>query len=71
MSMKQNLIIMQIYILSYQNSLIGNCHSDMMHIPHNRISVAELKEMIYEKNRIHPSQQRLTTKIADMTFVKN
>jgi hypothetical protein len=62
---------MKIFILSYQSPFIGNCHSDVMHIPNNKISVAELKELIYEKNRIHPSQQRLTTKIADMTFVKN
>ena len=42
-----------------------------MHIPSNKIIVAELKEMIFEKNRIHPSQQRLTIKIADTTFVNN
>jgi hypothetical protein len=40
-----------------------------MHIAGNKISVSELKEQIYEKTRIHPSQQRLTIKIAEMTFV--
>jgi hypothetical protein len=62
---------MKIFILSYQSPFIGNCHADVMHIPGNKITVSELKEMIYEKNRIHPSQQRLTTKIAEMTFVRN
>ncbi len=60
---------MKIYILSYQNPFIGNCNADVMQIPNNKITVAELKEHIYDKNRIHPSQQRLTTKIAGMTFV--
>ena len=59
---------MKIFILSYQSSL-GNCHADVMHIPNNKISVSDLKELIYEKNRIIPSQQRLSTKIADLTFV--
>lgn len=61
---------MKIFILSYQSPFIGNVHSDLMHIPGNNISVSELKDMIFEKNRIHPSQQRLTTKIADTTFVR-
>lgn len=60
---------MKIYILSYQNPFIGNCYSDVMHIPNNKITVTDLKELIYEKNRFQPSQQRLTTKIADTTFV--
>ena len=60
---------MKIFIRAYQNPFIGNCSTDVMHIPNNEIKVAELKEMLHEKYRIHPSQQRLTTKIADTTLV--
>ena len=60
---------MKIFILSYQSPFIGNCHADVMHIPNNHMTVSELKEMIFEKNRTHPSQQRLTTKISEITFV--
>jgi hypothetical protein len=60
---------MKIFILSYQSPFIGNCHADVVHIAGSHLTVSELKEIIFEKNRIHPSQQRLTTKISEMTFV--
>jgi hypothetical protein len=61
---------MKIFIRAYQNPYIGNCSTDALHIPNNRIKVAELKEILYSKYRIHPSQQRLTTKICENTIVK-
>jgi hypothetical protein len=60
---------MKVFIRSYQSPFIGNCSTDVVHIPNNKITVAELKDMLYEKYRIHPSQQRLTVKIADVTLV--
>jgi len=60
---------MKIFILYYQNPFIGNCSTDTIEIPNNKILVSELKNLIYEKYRIHQSQQRLTTKIADITLV--
>jgi hypothetical protein len=60
---------MKIFISYYQNPFIGNCSTDILHIPNNKILVSQLKELIFEKYRIHQSQQRLTTKIADLTLV--
>jgi hypothetical protein len=60
---------MKIFIRAYQNPFIGNCSTDVMHIPDNKITVGQLKDMLYEKYRIHPSQQRLTMKIANTTIV--
>lgn len=60
---------MKIFIRSYQNPFIGNFSTDVMHVPNNKILVSDLKKQIYEKYRIHASQQRLTTKIADITMV--
>ena len=61
---------MKIFIRSYQSPFIGNCSTDVLHIPSNKILVAELKDLLYERYRIHPSQQRLTVKIAGITLVK-
>ena len=61
---------MKIFIRAYQNPFIGNCSTDVLHIPNNKITVLQLKDMLYEKYRIHQSQQRLTTKIANNTIVK-
>lgn len=60
---------MKVYIRAYQNPYIGNCSTDAIHIPGNNIKVSELKEILFEKYRVNPSQQRLTTKIADTTIV--
>jgi hypothetical protein len=60
---------MKIFIRSYQSPFIGNCSTDVMHVRDNKVTVSELKDMLYEKYRIHQSQQRLTTKIADTIIV--
>lgn len=60
---------MKIFIRLYQNEGIGTCKADSIYIPSNQISVAKLKEILFEKFRINPSQQKLTVKIADRTIV--
>ena len=60
---------MKIFILYYQSPFIGNCSTDTIEVPSSKILVSELKNIIYEKYRIHQSQQRLTTKIAEITLV--
>ena len=59
---------MKIFIKCYQNNFIGNCSADVLHVPNNKLTVAELKDLLFEKYRIHPSQQRLTTKILSTTL---
>jgi len=61
---------MKIFIRLYQSQSIGICKADIIHIPNNKITVAQLKEILFEKYRIDPSQQRLTVKIANTTIVR-
>lgn len=61
---------MKVFIRAYQSPFIGNCSTDIINIPNNKITVAQLKDILFEKYRIPASQQRLTTKIADLTIVK-
>ena len=60
---------MKIFIKYYQNLSIGICKADSLNVPNNKITVGQLKDILYERYRIDPSQQRLTTKIADTTIV--
>jgi hypothetical protein len=60
---------MKIFIRSYQSPYIGNLSTDVMHIRDNKVTVAELKDMLYDKYKINQSQQRLTTKIVNKFIV--
>lgn len=60
---------MKIFIRAYQSPFIGNCSTDVLHINNNKITVEKLKEILFEKYKIPPSQQKLTTKIANRTIV--
>ncbi len=60
---------MKIFIRAYQSPFIGNCSTDVLHIPNHKITVEKLKDILYEKYKIHPSLQRLTTKIANKFIV--
>lgn len=62
---------MNIYIRSYQNhvSQFGNVSTDMIFVKDNSILISELKDILSEKYKIHPSKQRLTFKIADEFLV--
>ena len=61
---------MRIFISQYQTEGIGTSKCDSIYLTSNRITVAKLKEVLFEKFRINPSQQKLTCKIADKTIVK-
>lgn len=60
---------MKVFIRYYQSPFIGNCSTDAIHIESNEITVAQLKEIIFEKYRIVPAQQRLTTKVVESFLV--
>ncbi len=60
---------MKVFIRSYQSPYIGNVSTDVLHVPDNKITVHKLKEILFEKYKINPSQQRLTTKIANKFIV--
>ena len=59
----------KIYIRYYSNPLVGNYSTLALHVKDD-ILVSKLKDMVFEKIRIHPSQQKLTTKIADIMLVQ-
>ena len=58
----------KIYIRYYSNPLVGNYSTLSLHVTDDLI-VSKLKDMIFEKIRIHPSHQKLTTKIDDIMLV--
>lgn len=60
---------MKIIIRLYQTEGLGISKSDSINIPSNKITVEKLKDILFEKFRINPSQQKLTVKIADKTIV--
>ncbi len=60
---------MKIFIRSYQSPCVGNLSTDVMHIRDNKVTVSDLKDMLYDKYKINQSQQRLTTKIANKFIV--
>lgn len=60
---------MKLYIRLYQLPQIGNCITDSIDIPSNRITVLELKQILYDKYKIPPSEQRLTIKLLKRALV--
>ena len=56
---------MRIFILYYQSNFIGNCTTIVFHVSSTML-VSQLKDMIFERFRIHHSQQRLSTEIVDV-----
>jgi hypothetical protein len=58
---------MKILIRVYQNT--GNCTTDAIYVSDNKLIVSDLKYILYDKYRIIPSEQRLTTKIANKQIV--
>ena len=54
---------MKIILRIYKEIRIGNLSTMIIDIPHNQITVKDLKERIYNKYRIKPSEQRLTFRI--------
>ena len=60
---------MKLYIQIFKNKNFGNYSSDLLIIPHNKLKVSILKEIIKEKYGINHSNQRLTVKLCNRQFV--
>ena len=60
---------MKIYLRIYQIPQIGNCLTDSIDISSNRITVLELKQILFDKYKIPPSEQRLTIKLLKRAIV--
>ena len=60
---------MKIYIRIYQIPQIGNCLTDSVDVSSNKITVLELKQILFEKYKIPPSEQRLTIKLLKRAIV--
>lgn len=60
---------MKIFIRLYQLPHIGNCKTDSIDIPSNRITVNEFKEILSNKYGIPVNEQKLTVKILNKVIV--
>ena len=60
---------MKIVLRIYKEIRIGNLSTMILDIPNNTITVKELKDKIYKKYKIKPSQQRLTYRICHKKLV--
>ena len=60
---------MKIVLRIYKEIRIGNLSTMILDIPHNKITVKDLKEKIYHKYRIKPSEQRLTFRICHKKLI--
>ena len=54
---------MRIILRVYKEIRMGNLSTMVIDIPHNKITVSELKEKIYKKYKIKPSEQKLTYRL--------
>ena len=59
----------KIVLRIYKEIRIGNLSTMILDIPNNTITVKELKDKIYKKYKIKPSQQRLTYRICHKKLV--
>jgi len=60
---------MKIILRIYKETRIGNLSTMILDIPNNKITVNDLKERIYHKYKIKPSEQRLTFKICHKKLI--
>ena len=60
---------MKIVLRIYKEIRIGNLSTMIIDIPHNKITVKELKENIYHKYKIKPNEQRLTFRICHKKLI--
>ena len=60
---------MKIFIGQYLNPHFGNCSTEQIEIPSNKITVSALKQILYEKYQIPPSDQKLTVKTANLYLI--
>ena len=60
---------MKIVLRIYKEIRIGNLSTMILEIPNNKLTVKDLKERIYYKYKIKPSEQRLTFRICHKKLI--
>ena len=60
---------MKIILRIYKEVRIGNLSTMILDIPNNQMTVKELKERIFNKYKIKPSEQRLSFRICDKKLI--
>ena len=60
---------MRIILRVYKEIRMGNLSTMVIDIPHNKITVSELKEKIYKKYKIKPSEQKLTYRLCHKKLI--
>ena len=60
---------MKIVLRIYKEIRIGNLSTMILEIPNNKLTVKDLKERIYHKYKIKPSEQRLTFRICHKMLI--
>ena len=60
---------MKIVLRIYKEIRIGNLSTMILDIPNNKLTVKDLKERIYHKYKIKPSEQRLTFRICHKKLI--
>ena len=60
---------MKIVLRIYKETRIGNLSTMILDIPHNKITVKDLKEKIYNKYKIKSCEQRLTFRICHKKLI--
>ena len=60
---------MKLFIQIFKDINFGNCRFDDIVIPNNKITVLELKQILYGKYGIDKSNQKLTVKLCNKQFV--
>ena len=60
---------MKIILRVYKDLRMGNLSSMIIDIPHNRITVRELKEKISKKYKINPDEQKLTFRLCHKKLI--
>ena len=60
---------MKIILRVYKDMRMGNLSSMIIDIPHNKITVRELKEKIFKKYKINPKEQKLTFRLCHKKLI--
>ena len=60
---------MKIVLRIYKEIRIGQLSTMILEIPHNKISVKDLKERIFYQSKINPNQQRLTYRMGHKKLI--
>ena len=60
---------MKIILRVYKDMRMGNLSSMIIDIPHNKITVRELKDKIFKKYKINPDEQKLTFRLCHKKLI--